>query len=114
MGKFDAIKRSFAPILGDPAGVTQENADYTLACVLVPPQENFAMKIAPSPDPGHCPLCGKTNQCAMVLERTSGAKQPPCWCTLATFSADLLAQLPAESKGLACVCAECAQTATPC
>ena len=72
------------------------------------------MKNHPSPDPGHCPLCGKVNLCAMELERVSGQKQPPCWCTQATFSDDLLARLPAESKGLACVCAACAQAATPC
>ncbi|WP_210543666.1 cysteine-rich CWC family protein [Rhodoferax sp. PAMC 29310] len=72
------------------------------------------MKITPPTDPAHCPLCGKPNQCAMELERSSGQKQPPCWCTQADFSADLLAQIPAESKGKACVCAACAHAATPC
>lgn len=72
------------------------------------------MKNNPSPDAGHCPLCGKANHCAMELERVSGQKQPPCWCTQASFSANLLAQLPAESKGLACVCAACAQAAESC
>ena len=72
------------------------------------------MKTNRPPDPGHCPLCGKPNQCAMEVERISGQKQPPCWCTQADFSADLLAQIPAESKNKACVCAACAQTAASC
>ena len=72
------------------------------------------MKITPPPEPGHCPLCGKPNQCAMELERSSGQKQPPCWCTQADFSADLLAQIPTESKGLACVCSDCAKANAPC
>ena len=72
------------------------------------------MKNTPSPDPSRCPLCGQANQCAMVQERSSGQKQPPCWCTQATFSAELLARVPAESKGLACVCAACAQADASC
>lgn len=47
-------------------------------------------------NPEVCPLCGQGNQCAMEVKRTTGQKQPPCWCTQASFSAELLAQVPAE------------------
>lgn len=67
---------------------------------------------APSPpfplDAAACPLCGQGNQCAMEAQRVSGVKQPPCWCTQATFSAELLARIPAPARGTACVCAVCA------
>ncbi len=59
-------------------------------------------------NPEVCPLCGQGNQCAMEVERTTGQKQPPCWCTNASFSAELLAKVPAESRGQACICAACA------
>jgi Cysteine-rich CWC len=59
-------------------------------------------------DPSLCPLCGNTNQCAMEVERATGQKQPPCWCTTARFDAALLARIPAEKRNLACVCAACA------
>jgi hypothetical protein len=55
-----------------------------------------------------CPLCGQTNQCAMEAERVTGVKQPPCWCTQATFTAELLARIPAPARGKACICAACA------
>ncbi|QDL53228.1 cysteine-rich CWC family protein [Rhodoferax aquaticus] len=56
----------------------------------------------------HCPLCGQANQCAMELERTTGQAQGPCWCTQATFPPELLAQVPVEQQGVACICARCA------
>lgn len=56
-----------------------------------------------------CPLCGQSNQCAMEVEKTTGEKQPPCWCTRVDFSADLLAQLPEEARGKACICEACAR-----
>ncbi|MDZ7921868.1 cysteine-rich CWC family protein [Rhodoferax sp.] len=66
----------------------------------------------PSPTaPEVCPLCGQANQCAMELERATGQKQPPCWCTQATFSAELLANVPAADRGKACICAACAAAA---
>lgn len=58
--------------------------------------------------PDRCPLCGQANQCAMEVERATGMQQPPCWCTQADFTADLLARLPAAARGKACVCAACA------
>jgi hypothetical protein len=45
----------------------------------------------------------------MEVERTTGQKQPPCWCTQVDFSADLLARVPAEQQRLACICADCAR-----
>jgi hypothetical protein len=54
-----------------------------------------------------CPLCGQANQCAMEVEKATGEKQPPCWCTKVDFSADLLAQLPLEARGKACICEAC-------
>jgi hypothetical protein len=61
------------------------------------------------PDPSRCPLCGRPNLCAMEVERQTGVKQPPCWCTGLDFSAELLGQLPPEARGKACICAACAK-----
>ncbi|MDP2264020.1 MAG: cysteine-rich CWC family protein [Hydrogenophaga sp.] len=62
----------------------------------------------PTPaDPGLCPLCQGDNRCAMEREKASGQPQPPCWCVSESFSADLLARLPAEAQGKACICARC-------
>jgi hypothetical protein len=63
-------------------------------------------------DPSRCPLCGQANVCAMEVERATGEKQPPCWCTQAEFSADLLARLPADQQRLACICTACAKPRT--
>jgi hypothetical protein len=59
-------------------------------------------------DASLCPLCGKTNVCAMELEKSTGVKQAACWCVGVDFSAELLARLPTEAKGRACICAACA------
>ncbi|MBX9818678.1 MAG: cysteine-rich CWC family protein [Burkholderiaceae bacterium] len=64
----------------------------------------------PAP-PEVCPLCGQGNQCAMELERATGQKQPPCWCTETTFSAELLARIPVIDRDKACICAACAAAA---
>jgi hypothetical protein len=63
------------------------------------------------PDPSRCPLCGEMNRCAMEVARETGQTQPPCWCMEADFSADLLAQVPADKRRLACICARCAAQA---
>lgn len=57
----------------------------------------------------HCPLCGKANQCAMEVEKATGEKQPPCWCTRVDFSAELLEKVPLEARGKACICEACAR-----
>ena len=66
---------------------------------------NEAMTVAAD----RCPLCGRTNQCAMEVERATGVKQPPCWCTQVDFSAGVLDRLPAEARGKACICEACAR-----
>jgi hypothetical protein len=43
----------------------------------------------------------------MEVERVTGVAQPPCWCTQASFSQELLARLPAEALGQACICPAC-------
>jgi hypothetical protein len=63
-------------------------------------------------DPNRCPLCGGDNRCAMEVERATGQPQPPCWCTTTRFPADLLARLPAQAAGKACICAACLATRT--
>ncbi len=62
----------------------------------------------PSTAPSHCQLCGQPNRCAMEIERETGVKQGTCWCVSVDFSPALLAQVPAEAKDLACICAACA------
>jgi hypothetical protein len=64
----------------------------------------------PSAKPNRCPLCGRPNQCAMEVERKTGVKQPPCWCTQVKFDAALLSNVPEEANGKACICAACAKT----
>lgn len=65
---------------------------------------------AASPDPRTCPLCGTANRCAMELERETGLKQPPCWCTQVDFNREVLAAIPADARGKACICQACATT----
>lgn len=64
-------------------------------------------------DPTLCPLCGQSNQCAGQVARVSSVAQPPCWCTQATFDAELLARVPVAARRLACICAACAQAVAP-
>jgi len=58
-------------------------------------------------DPTRCPLCGQPNRCAMA----QATEQPaaPCWCVSVSFSAELLARVPAAAQRQACICAACAQ-----
>lgn len=58
-------------------------------------------------DPGRCPLCGGDNRCAMEIQRETGEPQPPCWCSSQSFGPELLARLPREAEGKACICAAC-------
>ncbi len=60
-----------------------------------------------------CPLCGKTNQCAMEIEKLTNMKQAACWCVSMDFSADLLAGVPVSAQGQACICAACAAKSRP-
>lgn len=65
------------------------------------------MQTTPTSDPTRCPLCGGDNRCAMELERATGQTQPPCWCVDTAFPPGLLARLPPEAEGKACICAAC-------
>jgi len=58
--------------------------------------------------PDRCPLCHGLNGCAMEAARASGEPQPPCWCTRAGFSAELLARVPEAARRRACICTACA------
>jgi len=69
------------------------------------------MQVNPAVNPRLCPLCGQVNQCAMEVERATGVKQPPCWCTETSFDAALLAGIPAQARDKACICVACAQAA---
>ncbi|MEY4712481.1 MAG: hypothetical protein RIS88_1931 [Pseudomonadota bacterium] len=74
------------------------------------------MNETPAPetvDPERCPLCGGANACAIETQRRTGEAQPACWCTRVTFSAATLARVPPEARNRACLCARCADTATP-
>ena len=59
-------------------------------------------------DATSCPLCGQPNRCAMEIERASGEKQPPCWCTQVDFNREVLELIPKEARGIACICRACA------
>ena len=54
-----------------------------------------------------CPVCGLDNACAMI---EAGAGDKACWCTTAVFVPALVARIPDDRRGLACVCATCAAT----
>jgi hypothetical protein len=70
------------------------------------------MPAEPTLDTTRCPLCGQANRCAMEVERATGEKQPPCWCTQQKFDPDLLARLPESMRRKACICPACAGAAT--
>jgi putative acetyltransferase len=57
-----------------------------------------------------CPLCGGDNACAPAR---TGSFETPCWCASASFDDALLARVPAEARGRACLCAACAAGAAP-
>jgi hypothetical protein len=47
-----------------------------------------------------CPLCNKLNRCD--VNASSG-----CWCMNSNVPQALLATVPAELKGISCVCNNC-------
>ncbi|HYR24426.1 MAG TPA: cysteine-rich CWC family protein [Aquabacterium sp.] len=57
-----------------------------------------------------CPLCGGPNDCAPAA---CGDLNVACWCRDVNFSAELLAQVPAEQQRKACICRRCATTLPP-
>lgn len=66
-----------------------------------------------APLPTVCPLCGLPNRCAMEQARLTGVPEAgPCWCTRVAFAPDLLARVPAQAQGKACICEACARQAS--
>lgn len=64
-------------------------------------------------DPALCPVCRQPNRCAMEQACQSGSVDAaPCWCTHVRLADRLLAQVPAQARGKACVCARCAGLCT--
>ena len=55
-------------------------------------------------DPHRCPLCGNINDCGVA------AGQESCWCFTQTVSPEILKRIPAEARGIACVCRLCASS----
>jgi hypothetical protein len=54
-------------------------------------------------DPARCPVCGAENRCAMAADPDASH----CWCFDVTISAESLSRVPAEARGVACLCARC-------
>ena len=57
-------------------------------------------------DPERCPLCGEANDCQVAAGRTR------CWCFETRVPPELLARVPPEAQGVACVCRRCVGRAT--
>ena len=53
-----------------------------------------------------CPLCGRPNACGAAAE---GRFDVACWCTTVRFPPELLARVPAGSRGQACICRACVE-----
>jgi hypothetical protein len=60
-------------------------------------------------DPTQCPICQSPNACAMEKARATGAAPERCWCMDAVFTPEVVALLPAQDQGKACICANCAK-----
>ncbi len=56
-------------------------------------------------DRTRCPLCGESNACAM--EAGTGE----CWCRDVRFVPSLFERLPSGTRGAACICRRCAESA---
>ncbi|WP_281914838.1 cysteine-rich CWC family protein [Caldimonas thermodepolymerans] len=65
------------------------------------------------PDPAACPLCGRPNACSMAPAAGCGTSAcgdgGPCWCTTLSFPPELLARVPPEARGRACICRHCVE-----
>jgi len=55
-----------------------------------------------------CTTRREPNKYAQKVTKATGKPPEACWCMPVTFSAELLAQVPAEAQNKACVCAKCA------
>ncbi|HET8917995.1 MAG TPA: cysteine-rich CWC family protein [Candidatus Binatia bacterium] len=60
------------------------------------------MSVLPkNPDPRRCPLCGDLNACGIA------AGEKNCWCFTELVPPEILKKIPAEARGIACVCRFC-------
>ena len=59
-------------------------------------------------DTSRCPLCGHDNSCAMAIDNDQ-VKASACWCTKTKVPPQLIATVPAEQKGKACICMDCVE-----
>jgi hypothetical protein len=55
-----------------------------------------------------CPRCGGPNDCAPAA---TGRFDVPCWCTQVRVDPALIAALPADARGCACLCRRCLESA---
>lgn len=60
-------------------------------------------------DPLICPVCGGDNGCALL----AGRPIETCWCLRTRVPKELLAAIPDERRGKACVCRACATRGAP-
>lgn len=58
---------------------------------------------APDIDTRHCPLCGRSNQCAV----SAGTPAEDCWCMTASIAPEALAKIPEGTRGQSCLCPAC-------
>jgi hypothetical protein len=58
----------------------------------------------PLVDPARCPLCGNLNDCGVA------AGQGHCWCFTQSIPPEVLGPIPAEARGIACVCRFCSSS----
>ncbi|QAY65753.1 cysteine-rich CWC family protein [Paenibacillus protaetiae] len=56
----------------------------------------------------NCPFCGKSGYCGNL----NSHPDVPCWCYKAVFPKDVLALIPKELQGKACICPDCLRTLT--
>ena len=49
-------------------------------------------------DPTRCPICQEPNVCAMEVAKATGQPIAECWCVNVSFSAELLAKVPAAAQ----------------
>ncbi len=62
-------------------------------------------------NPDKCPLCGGENHCAALkLLPGEDAAGLDCWCFHSAIPKELLARIPAEQRGKACVCSSCVKS----
>jgi len=52
-----------------------------------------------------CPVCGQPNGCAVAQTRRFDVA---CWCREVRIDPTVLARIPPEKRGQACVCRACA------